>query len=167
MDHCLSSSSGSNTSCSAAAASNEDVLVNMDAIDVDVGAHPELGDRLNGAFSLESSRLLKNQTVQELQVCTQAAERYQCNYHAWSHRIWIIKHCLNCSLQVILDLNICSFQQNCCKFTQLILDSLYYPINSIPPIAPAVACMDHYIVYLYHLLSPVHFHFLTVYFLSL
>ncbi|RUS83278.1 hypothetical protein EGW08_008958 [Elysia chlorotica] len=103
LDYCLSSSSGSNTSCSAAAASNEEALVNMEAIDVDVGAHPELGDRLHGAFSLESSRLLKSQTLRELQVCTQAAERYQCNYHAWSHRIWIIKHCLNCSLQVLIS----------------------------------------------------------------
>ncbi|GFS01292.1 prenyltransferase alpha subunit repeat-containing protein 1 [Elysia marginata] len=103
LDHCLSSSSGSNASCSGAAASNEEALVNMEAIDVDIGAHQELGVRLNGAFSLESSRLLKNQTVRELQVCTQAAERYQCNYHAWSHRIWIIKHCLNCSLQVLVE----------------------------------------------------------------
>ncbi|GFO36467.1 prenyltransferase alpha subunit repeat-containing protein 1 [Plakobranchus ocellatus] len=103
LDHCLSSSSGSNSSCSAPAASNEEVLVNMEGIDVDVGAHPEVGIRLNGAFALESSRLLKSQTICELQVCTQAAEKYPCNYHAWSHRIWIIKHCLNCSLQVLVS----------------------------------------------------------------
>ncbi|CAL1538352.1 unnamed protein product, partial [Lymnaea stagnalis] len=69
LDHCLSSSSGSNASY----------------------------------LSLESSRLLKTHTQSELEVTSHAAEKYPCNYHAWSHRIWIIQHCLNCSLQVLLS----------------------------------------------------------------
>ena len=36
-----------------------------------------------------------------------------------------------------------------------------------PPILPVVACMDHYIVYLYSPSLPIYFHFLGVYFLSL
>ncbi|XP_012946849.1 protein prenyltransferase alpha subunit repeat-containing protein 1, partial [Aplysia californica] len=100
LDHCLSSSSGSNTSCSAAGASTD--AVNMEAIDVDVSAAPEPRDHLSGAFSLESSRLLKSHTQRELEICGGAADHYPSNYHAWSHRIWVVQHCLNSSLQVLL-----------------------------------------------------------------
>ena len=49
------------------------------------------------------------------------------------------------------------------------IDSTYLQtnFNSIPAIPPAIARMDHYIVYLYRPSSPLYFNFLSVYFLSL
>jgi len=101
LDHCLSSSSGSNSSCSMAAALSD--TVNMDTIDVDVNAEPGPSLHLGGAFSLESSRLLKVHSQTELELCGRAAGKYPSNYHAWSHRIWIIQHCFNCSVQILLN----------------------------------------------------------------
>ncbi|XP_059177132.1 protein prenyltransferase alpha subunit repeat-containing protein 1-like [Physella acuta] len=102
LDHCLSSSSGSNSSsCSNVPGPNMEVTATVESIDLDLNEPTETGF-FNGAFSLEASRLLKTQTHLELDVCATAAERYPCNYHAWSHRIWIVKYCLNCSLQILL-----------------------------------------------------------------
>lgn len=109
VDHCLSSSSGSNASCSGAGTSSnaredvEDAMVNMEAIDVDVSCPSNNPVPLFGMFTLEASRMLVSHTQRELRVSQSAAERYPCNYHAWSHRIWIIKHCLNSSVQVNLN----------------------------------------------------------------
>lgn len=75
----------------------------MDAIDVDVNAEPGPVPHLGGTFSLESSRLLKTHSQAELKLCGIAAGKYPSNYHAWSHRIWIIQHCFNCSVQILLS----------------------------------------------------------------
>ncbi|KAI8774662.1 protein prenyltransferase alpha subunit repeat-containing protein 1 [Biomphalaria glabrata] len=103
LDHCLSSSLDSNGSVAAVPENNADSSISMDLIDVNIVASPENDGPLSMDQSLECSRLFKLHTQLEMRVCARAAERYQCNYHAWSHRIWIIQHCLNCSLQVLLS----------------------------------------------------------------
>lgn len=49
------------------------------------------------------NQTLHNIFLQELKTCTNAASRYQCNYYAWNHRMWVIKHCLNYSFVVLLS----------------------------------------------------------------
>ncbi|KAJ8304137.1 hypothetical protein KUTeg_017720 [Tegillarca granosa] len=72
-------------------------FVNMDAIDVNVdvmGAH-------NGQFLDAGLPLVPDhhECIQkEFSVCQKAAEKYQCNYNAWSHRIWVVENCYNCSI---------------------------------------------------------------------
>ena len=74
----------------------------MDSIDIDMDASAALPSKSQGAMSLESSRLLKTHSHIELKVCGQAADKYPSNYHAWSHRIWVIHQCLNTALQVFI-----------------------------------------------------------------
>lgn len=83
------------------AATSEDGFLNMDTIDVDIGVSLEAGVCVNGALALESGRLIRSHTQKELDLCYKAAENYSCNYYAWSHRIWVMQHCLNCSLEVV------------------------------------------------------------------
>lgn len=49
------------------------------------------------------NQTLHNIFLQELKVCTSAASRYQCNYYAWNHRMWLMKHCLKYSFVVLLS----------------------------------------------------------------
>ncbi|NXP71273.1 PTAR1 protein, partial [Ramphastos sulfuratus] len=40
---------------------------------------------------------------EEMNVCSEAAERYPSNYNAWSHRIWVIQHLGKLTVKVLLD----------------------------------------------------------------
>lgn len=82
----------------------------MDGIDIALGpdasvlqncADGSLGRRRHMVLSLESSRLLAENLQQELSICERAADKYASNYHAWTHREWIVQYCFNSSLQVI------------------------------------------------------------------
>ncbi|KAM8793167.1 protein prenyltransferase alpha subunit repeat-containing protein 1 [Eudromia elegans] len=45
-----------------------------------------------------------HQLVQEeMDVCSEAAERYPSNYNAWSHRIWVLQHLGKLTVKVLLD----------------------------------------------------------------
>ncbi|KAH9505117.1 Protein prenyltransferase alpha subunit repeat-containing protein 1 [Bulinus truncatus] len=110
LNHCLSSSLDSNMASAAApdgsAAAPDSIAecsVNMDFIDIDIVSCSEAEGPSNMDFSLECSRLFKQHIQFEMEVCGKAAARYPCNYHAWSHRIWIVQNCLNCSVQVLLS----------------------------------------------------------------
>ncbi|BFY97924.1 hypothetical protein BsWGS_00963 [Bradybaena similaris] len=108
LDCCLSSSSASNSSCStssnssctAASSVNNGRLMDMD--DEHVSAASASSVRGDGVFALESSRLLCH-AQRELRLCSQTAERYACNYHSWSHRIWVMQHCFRFSLEALVS----------------------------------------------------------------
>jgi len=64
----------------------------------------------------------------EMKLCSCAADRYPCNYYAWSHRIWLLQNAYNCATQVIhyfnsiylcswIDFNVTwrNFQQLTCE----------------------------------------------------
>ncbi|XP_062595154.1 protein prenyltransferase alpha subunit repeat-containing protein 1-B-like isoform X1 [Saccostrea cucullata] len=97
VDNYLASSVGSNASTGSNAC---DKFVNMDAIDVNMDAS------LNGLCEENGPELINQpdyseQIRRELSICKIAADNHPCNYNAWSHAIWVLQHCLNCSLQVV------------------------------------------------------------------
>lgn len=100
MECYLMSSHGSNHSNGSNSLYEE--FVNMDAIDVNVdvmGAH-------NGQFLDAGLPLVPDhhECIQkEFSVCQKAAEKYQCNYNAWSHRIWVVENCYNCSINILFS----------------------------------------------------------------
>ena len=56
---------------------------------------------LGALFSrLQPQSEYHEQMRREFGVCQKTAEKYHCNYYAWSHRIWVIQHCHNCSIPV-------------------------------------------------------------------
>lgn len=57
------------------------------------------------------NQTLHNIFLQELKVSTSAASRYQCNYYAWNHRMWLMKHCLKYSF-VVSNLHLNCFFNN-------------------------------------------------------
>ncbi|PVD19913.1 hypothetical protein C0Q70_20407 [Pomacea canaliculata] len=109
LEHCLSSSNDS--SASTEASTDNGGLLCMEGIDIALGpdasvlqncADGSLGRRRHTVLSLESSRLLAENLQQELSICERAADKYASNYHAWTHREWIVQYCFNSSLQVML-----------------------------------------------------------------
>lgn len=97
IDCCLASSNGSNCSTS----SVYEHFVNMDTIDInmDLAAnHNQVADNNNhNSTQPDLNEVLRR----ELTICTNAAEKYPCNYNAWSHRSWVVQYCYNCTIQVI------------------------------------------------------------------
>ncbi|XP_030049712.1 protein prenyltransferase alpha subunit repeat-containing protein 1 [Microcaecilia unicolor] len=49
------------------------------------------------------SQGLLNIVQEELQVCSDAADRYPSNYNAWSHRIWVLQHLGKLDVKILLD----------------------------------------------------------------
>ncbi|KAK3096488.1 hypothetical protein FSP39_000644 [Pinctada imbricata] len=78
-------------------------FVNMDAIDINVeaGLH-NLPENRQGLNIPAMQNSFHEHMQRELTVCKCAAEKYSCNYNAWSHRIWVMQNCFNCSVQVLL-----------------------------------------------------------------
>ncbi|KAL5005201.1 hypothetical protein ScPMuIL_018657 [Solemya velum] len=99
LDSYLNSSNGSNSSTN----SVHDGFVNVDAIDlnVEVLAGNQQAPVENGYVVLPTSSF-QDELRNEFCVCQKAADKYSCNYNAWSHRTWVVQHCYNCSLQVCL-----------------------------------------------------------------
>lgn len=90
----------------------------MDLDDEHVSAASAPSVRGDGVFALESSRLLCH-AQRELRLCSQTAERYACNYHSWSHRIWVMQHCFRFSLEVkLVCLSITVFFHYCVTHLQ-------------------------------------------------
>lgn len=104
VDSCLANSSGSTVSNSSVNMYNN--FVNMDAIDVNLDPNVQNG------FNVEPSSKqpdFQEHAFKELRNCQKASDKYPSNYNAWSHRIWVVKHCLNCSLQVRYCFLLCIF----------------------------------------------------------
>ncbi|KAK3606300.1 hypothetical protein CHS0354_037978 [Potamilus streckersoni] len=107
LDSFLSSSHDSTTS-NGSACSYEQGLVSMEAIDLSVefvGGMPVVQHGVeNGHQDLKLQPVSEYQAQMkaELRVCEKAAEKYPCNYYAWSHRIWVIQHCHNFCIQLLL-----------------------------------------------------------------
>lgn len=99
VDNCLASSIGSNASSGSNAC---DSFVNMDAIDLNMDASFN-GIGLDHGPDLIHQPDYHEQIRKELNVCKNAADNHPCNYNAWSHRIWVVQHCFNGSLQVRTD----------------------------------------------------------------
>lgn len=98
IDNCLASSIGSNTSSGSNAC---DRFVNMEAIDLNMDASFN-GPNFDNAPDLINQPDYNELMRKEMNVCKNAADNHPCNYNAWSHRIWVLQHCFNCSLQVIV-----------------------------------------------------------------
>lgn len=78
----------------------------MDSIDVNLDPNVQNG------FNVEPSSKqpdFQEHAFKELRNCQKASDKYPSNYNAWSHRIWVVKHCLNCSLQVRYCFLLCIF----------------------------------------------------------
>ncbi|KAK7496820.1 hypothetical protein BaRGS_00011800 [Batillaria attramentaria] len=115
VNQCLSSSNDSTASADGHH-DNGGALLCMDGIDIALGPDANVGPNVNGgeagrraggakvnaALPLESSRLLAENLHRELSVCERAADSYASNYYAWTHRAWVVQHCFNCSLRVLL-----------------------------------------------------------------
>ncbi|XP_071107699.1 protein prenyltransferase alpha subunit repeat-containing protein 1-like [Haliotis cracherodii] len=99
LNQCLASSNDSNTSNNSC---QQDGCVNMDAIGVDLLPQVDNHAHNNHMLQVAVDRDVQGQIQQELSVCRRAADRYPCNYHAWSHRIWTLQHCYHCSIRVLL-----------------------------------------------------------------
>ncbi|ESP05302.1 hypothetical protein LOTGIDRAFT_102637 [Lottia gigantea] len=56
----------------------------------------------NTLIPVQLNTNIQRLVTQEFAVCLHAAEHYPCNYHAWSHRIWLIQTAYNNSIQVLL-----------------------------------------------------------------
>lgn len=97
IDNCLASSIGSNTSSGSNAC---DRFVNMEAIDLNMDASFN-GPNFDNAPDLINQPDYNELMRKEMNVCKNAADNHPCNYNAWSHRIWVLQHCFNCSLQVV------------------------------------------------------------------
>ncbi|CAG5121648.1 unnamed protein product [Candidula unifasciata] len=100
LDTCLSSNSANNSPCTATPAVNNGHLVSMGINGVHASVAPSLCD--NGTLALEPSRLLSH-AHRELRLCSQTAEKYPCNYHSWSHRVWLMQQCFSSSLEVLVS----------------------------------------------------------------
>lgn len=96
VDNCLASSLGSNTSTGSNAC---DSFVNMEAIDLNMEASLN-GPHFDNAPDLINQPSYHELMRKELNVCKRAADKHPCNYNAWSHRLWVLQQCFNCSLQV-------------------------------------------------------------------
>ncbi|XP_060076736.1 protein prenyltransferase alpha subunit repeat-containing protein 1-like [Ylistrum balloti] len=99
VDCCLSSSNGSTTSTG----SLYNDFVNMDAIDFDLEAEANnflLMD--NNVHGMNQQPDFHEIMRREITVCRKAAEKYPCNYNAWSHRSWVVQNCYNCTIQVLV-----------------------------------------------------------------
>ncbi|WAR00787.1 PTR1B-like protein [Mya arenaria] len=97
IDNHLQSSQGSNMSTG----SGRDGFVCMDAIDLNLDLQQNNQAAQNGE-AMESPQDYHAQIRTELHICTCAADRYPCNYYAWSHRLWVVQHAYNCSIQILL-----------------------------------------------------------------
>nr|XP_022329534.1 protein prenyltransferase alpha subunit repeat-containing protein 1-like isoform X2 [Crassostrea virginica] len=97
VDNCLASSLGSNTSTGSNAC---DSFVNMEAIDLNMEASLN-GPHFDNAPDLINQPNYHELMRKELNVCKRAADKHPCNYNAWSHRLWVLQQCFNCSLQVV------------------------------------------------------------------
>ena len=98
IDNHLQSSEGSNHSSS----SNHDSYVCMDGIDLNLSSNSASlhnGEILIAAPHSEYHAQMKKEMI----VCQFAAEKYPCNYYAWSYRIWLLQHCYNMSLHILLN----------------------------------------------------------------
>lgn len=51
-------------------------------------------------YIISNETIDQNLITNELRVSLDAASRYQRNYYAWTHRIWILKHLCKDSLDV-------------------------------------------------------------------
>ncbi|KAL4227340.1 Protein prenyltransferase alpha subunit repeat-containing protein 1 [Mactra antiquata] len=100
IENHLQSSQGS--TCSTG--SGIDGFVSIEGIDlnVDLAAQNQLHAQ-NGEDNGQVGNDYHKQMKLEINVCTSSADKYPCNYYAWSHRTWIIQHCYNCSTQVLLS----------------------------------------------------------------
>ncbi|XP_071170161.1 protein prenyltransferase alpha subunit repeat-containing protein 1-like isoform X1 [Mytilus edulis] len=96
VDSCLANSSGSTVSNSSVNMYNN--FVNMDAIDVNLDPNVQNGFNVDPSLKQPD---FQEHAFKELRNCQKASDKYPSNYNAWSHRIWVVKHCLNCSLQVL------------------------------------------------------------------
>ncbi|XP_045156593.2 protein prenyltransferase alpha subunit repeat-containing protein 1-like [Mercenaria mercenaria] len=101
IENHLQSSQGSTHSTG----SGHDGFVSMEAIDLNLGAAQNQQPVQNGevALNVAAGSDYHSQMKIEIDVCRCAAEKYPCNYYAWSQRIWLIQHCYNCSTRVILS----------------------------------------------------------------
>ncbi|XP_060574914.1 protein prenyltransferase alpha subunit repeat-containing protein 1-like [Ruditapes philippinarum] len=101
IENHLQSSQGSTKSTGSCV----DGFISMEAIDLNLEASQNQLSLQNGDGSLNVSAVsdYHRQMKVEIDVCRCAAEKYPCNYYAWSQRIWLIQHCYNCSTQVLLS----------------------------------------------------------------
>ncbi|XP_062873986.1 protein prenyltransferase alpha subunit repeat-containing protein 1 [Trichomycterus rosablanca] len=51
----------------------------------------------------ENSEQIQRGIQDEMKVCADAASRYNSNYNAWSHRIWVLQHMANGNLKILHD----------------------------------------------------------------
>lgn len=98
IENHLQSSQGSTQSTG----SGHDGFVSMEAIDLNLD--PSQNQVLNGHENLHVAGMSEyhRQMKTEIQVCTCAADKYPCNYYAWTQRRWLMQHCFNCSVRVLL-----------------------------------------------------------------
>ncbi|KAH3741506.1 protein prenyltransferase alpha subunit repeat-containing protein 1-A-like [Dreissena polymorpha] len=98
IDIYLQSSQGSNLSTG----SGQEGFVSMDAIDLNMDLPQVNPPPVQNGVHVDGPMDYQNQMKTEIHVCTCAAEKYPCNYYAWSQRIWLIQHAYNCSSQALV-----------------------------------------------------------------
>ena len=74
----------------------------MDAIDVNLDPNAQNGLPADPATIQQDYR---DHAFKEFKICQRASDGYRSNYNAWTHRIWILKNCFNCSIQVDYCIN--------------------------------------------------------------
>jgi len=96
IDCCLASSNGSTNSTG----SLYDDFVNVDAIDLSLEGGANNIFLMDNEHGFAQPPDFHEQMKREITTCRKAAEKYPCNYNAWSHRSWVIQHCYSCNIQV-------------------------------------------------------------------